>query len=70
MTRQRITLDVKSKPDPPSLLRVLNVTHKSILLTWQPGFHGGMDQYFRYVYLMDVLVCQWVYIKTIFIVAE
>jgi hypothetical protein len=23
------------------------VTHKSIHLNWVPGFHGGMDQYFR-----------------------
>ena len=28
----------------------MNVTHKSVFLTWVPGFHGGMDQYFRIRY--------------------
>jgi hypothetical protein len=29
---------------------VVNVTHKSVYLSWVPGFHGGMDQYFRIRY--------------------
>lgn len=36
--------------DPPSALRVVNITHRSVQLEWQPGFHGGMDQYFRLQY--------------------
>ena len=36
--------------DPPSALRVVNITHRSVQLEWQPGFHGGMDQYFRLEY--------------------
>ena len=36
--------------EPPSALRVVNVTHRSVQLEWQPGFHGGMDQYFRLEY--------------------
>lgn len=28
-------------------LRVENVTHDSVFLSWEPGFHGGMDQFFR-----------------------
>ena len=37
--------------DPPSALRVVNITHRSVQLEWQPGFHGGMDQYFRLQYI-------------------
>ena len=48
--RSRILLDVKSRPDLPSELRVVNVTHQSVHLAWVPGFHGGMDQYFRIQY--------------------
>jgi hypothetical protein len=29
---------------------VVNVTHRAVKLEWQPGFHGGMDQYFRLSY--------------------
>lgn len=47
MDRTRVVLDVKSRPDPPSRLRVVNVTHNSVRLAWIPGFDGGMDQYFR-----------------------
>ena len=36
--------------DPPSALQVVNITHRSVQLEWQPGFHGGMDQYFRLEY--------------------
>lgn len=50
-TRTRIVLDVKSRPDPPSGLKVTNVTHNSVHLTWSPGFHGGMDQHFRIKYV-------------------
>jgi hypothetical protein len=28
----------------------VNITHRSVQLEWQPGFHGGMDQYFRLEY--------------------
>ena len=45
--RSQVLLDVKSRPDPPSDLRVLNVTNRAVHLAWVPGFHGGMDQYFR-----------------------
>ena len=36
--------------EPPLNLRVLNVTHREVHLEWEPGFHGGMDQYFRLQY--------------------
>ena len=36
--------------EPPSELRVVNVTHRAVKLEWQPGFHGGMEQYFRLRY--------------------
>ena len=49
-TRRRIPLDVKSRPDAPVDLRVSNVTHNAAFLTWTPGFHGGMEQYFRIRY--------------------
>ncbi len=29
------------------------MTHKSVYLTWVPGFHGGSDQYFRFRYQSD-----------------
>ena len=50
ISRTRVILDVKSRPDPPSDLHVVNVTHNSVHLAWNPGFHGGMDQYFRIKY--------------------
>ena len=52
-SRHRLILDVKSRPDPPTSLRVANVTHDSAHLVWTPGFHGGMDQYFRVRYTAD-----------------
>ena len=36
--------------EPPSELRVVNVTHRAVQLEWLPGFHGGMEQYFRLRY--------------------
>jgi hypothetical protein len=50
VTRHRIALDVKSRPDNPAFLHIVNVTHNSAHLVWTPGFHGGMDQYFRIRY--------------------
>lgn len=38
------------KPDSPYNLRVLNATHDSVTLTWQPGFSGGVDQRFQVRY--------------------
>ena len=40
-------LNVKSHPDPPEGLQVLNVTYNSVFLTWEHGFNGGFEQYFR-----------------------
>ncbi|XP_059086903.1 synaptogenesis protein syg-2-like [Tigriopus californicus] len=50
VSRHRVPLDVKSRPDPPSSLQIVNVTHESVSLVWTPGFHGGMEQYFRIKY--------------------
>ncbi|KFD56179.1 hypothetical protein M513_02957 [Trichuris suis] len=36
----------KSKPDPPKELKVETQSHKSILLSWVPGFDGGHRQKF------------------------
>ena len=36
--------------EPPSELRVVNITHRAVQLEWLPGFHGGMEQYFRLRY--------------------
>jgi len=47
--RTRVTLGPRSAPEPPSKVTVDNVTHESSVINWQPGFHGGMDQFFRYV---------------------
>uniref|UniRef100_A0A182QWF6 Nephrin n=1 Tax=Anopheles farauti TaxID=69004 RepID=A0A182QWF6_9DIPT len=43
-------LDVKSAPDPPSTLSVLNVTHDSVTLGWEPGFDGGHRASYRIRY--------------------
>jgi Fibronectin type III domain/Immunoglobulin I-set domain len=42
-----ILLNVKSQPDPPQDLQVVNVTYNSVFLTWQPGFNGGFPQSYR-----------------------
>lgn len=49
-TSASVYLDVKSRPEPPTALRVVNVTHRAVKVEWSPGFHGGMDQYFRLMY--------------------
>ncbi|XP_035898919.1 nephrin-like isoform X2 [Anopheles stephensi] len=43
-------LDVKSAPDPPTTLTVLNVTHDSVTLGWEPGFDGGHRASYRIRY--------------------
>ena len=50
VTRHRIPLDVKSRPDRPTHLHLVNVTHNAAHLVWTAGFDGGMDQYFRVRY--------------------
>ncbi|ETN64564.1 nephrin [Anopheles darlingi] len=43
-------LDVKSAPEPPVTLAVLNVTHSTVTLGWTPGFDGGHRSTFRVRY--------------------
>uniref|UniRef100_A0A182J5W1 Uncharacterized protein n=1 Tax=Anopheles atroparvus TaxID=41427 RepID=A0A182J5W1_ANOAO len=43
-------LDVKSAPEPPTALTVLNVTHDSVTLGWTPGFDGGHRANYRVRY--------------------
>ncbi|KFB47315.1 nephrin [Anopheles sinensis] len=43
-------LDVKSAPEPPVTLTVLNVTHDSVTLGWTPGFDGGHRANYRVRY--------------------
>ena len=50
LERYKIYLNVTSKPDPPSYLKILNVTYNSVNLTWTPGFDGGFDQTFKIRY--------------------
>ena len=42
--RQQIVLGRPSPPDPPLELKVVNVSHDSATLSWQPGFDGGQEQ--------------------------
>lgn len=42
------------KPDPPTELRVLNATDSSVVLTWEPGFDGGLEQAFTVRYNVRV----------------
>lgn len=43
-------LEGTSVPDTPTQLTVLNVTHNSVILTWTPGFNGGMKASYRIRY--------------------
>lgn len=43
-------LEITSVPDIPSLLNIVNVTHDSITLSWEPGFNGGMLATYRIRY--------------------
>ncbi|XP_074595282.1 nephrin-like isoform X2 [Brevipalpus obovatus] len=45
-----INLVSKGIPDPPSNLTVVNITHDSITIHWEPGFDGGSEQSFRVMY--------------------
>ena len=50
LERYGIYLNVTSRPDPPSYLKILNVTYNSVNLTWTPGFNGGFNQTFKIRY--------------------
>ncbi|XP_046619486.1 nephrin isoform X3 [Neodiprion virginianus] len=39
---EEVFLDVTSPPEPPSELRVYNVTHDTVILVWKRGFDGGL----------------------------
>lgn len=43
-------LEGTSAPDTPTSLTVLNATHNSVVLTWTPGFNGGMKAAYRIRY--------------------
>ncbi|KAH7986927.1 hypothetical protein HPB52_024615 [Rhipicephalus sanguineus] len=43
----RFTVLPRGKPEPPTAVRALNVSHSSVLLVWSPGFDGGLEQQFR-----------------------
>ncbi|XP_054168665.1 nephrin-like [Oppia nitens] len=45
-----IKLRKRGKPDPPSDVRLVNITHNSAFLSWTPTFDGGIDQSFRVKY--------------------
>ena len=43
----QVILVATSKPDVPLGLSVLSTSYNSVSLAWQPGFHGGFQQFFR-----------------------
>ena len=47
LARYGIYLNVTSRPDPPSNLKVLNITYNSVNLTWTPMFYGGFQQSYK-----------------------
>ena len=47
LARYAIYLNVTSRPDPPSNLKVLNITYNSVNLTWTPMFDGGFQQSYK-----------------------
>jgi hypothetical protein len=40
-------------PDPPSEIRVVNLSHSSALISWLPGFDGGAQQTFQIRYRLS-----------------
>lgn len=46
----KLKLRKRGRPDPPESLRVVNITHDSVILTWIPGFSSGLPQHFRIKY--------------------
>uniref|UniRef100_T1IZV2 Nephrin n=1 Tax=Strigamia maritima TaxID=126957 RepID=T1IZV2_STRMM len=49
-----IRLEGTSHPDVPLAIKVLNVSHNTVWLSWNPGFDGGLTQSFRIRYKDDV----------------
>ncbi|XP_063704148.1 nephrin isoform X1 [Culicoides brevitarsis] len=49
-TNETINLKVTSPPDPPLELNILNVTHDSVTVGWNPGFDGGLRATYRVRY--------------------
>uniref|UniRef100_A0A915DCH9 Nephrin n=1 Tax=Ditylenchus dipsaci TaxID=166011 RepID=A0A915DCH9_9BILA len=45
-----ISLGPPTAPDMPMELEVINVTDKTVSLSWRPGFDGGSDQFFELRY--------------------
>lgn len=43
----QVRLEVKSVPEPPNGLKVVNSTHDSVTLSWIPGFDGGYEQTYK-----------------------
>ena len=43
----QVILVATSKPEVPQGLSVLSTSYNSVSLAWQPGFHGGFQQFFR-----------------------
>ncbi|XP_037082277.1 nephrin-like isoform X2 [Pollicipes pollicipes] len=48
--RQELVLGRPSSPDPPTGLKVVNVSHDTATLSWSPGFDGGLLQMYRIRY--------------------
>ena len=46
----RIILTGTSTPDTPRSLKVINITHNSVELAWEPSFDGGLQQYYKIRY--------------------
>ncbi|XP_076321284.1 nephrin-like isoform X2 [Tachypleus tridentatus] len=46
----KVILDTTGHPDPPAAVKMLNVTHNSVTLSWIPGFDGGRSQTYRIRY--------------------
>jgi len=38
------------RPDSPYAVRIVNSTHNSLTLAWNPGFNGGLPQKFQIRY--------------------
>ncbi|KAG1691197.1 Nephrin [Nymphon striatum] len=45
-----IHFESTGKPDTPVSIKVINTTHNSVLLSWTPGFDGGLPQSFMVRY--------------------
>ena len=59
LERYSIYLNVTSRPDPPSYLKILNVTYNSVNLTWTSGEKWPQFVNCSLVEFFELITCSW-----------